>query len=254
MEQPSLKFFTYDLDDAETNVTVTAKHLISVVNQPSGSKEDMEFAQRDGVVHVSRFVPDDKMNASFRNKQGLEPSTTSLADAGDIRLAIERPSQFDTIFFKEQEAPLTIPNDHVRIKVASVGVNAKDYYVLAGRVDTPDGICQLECAGIVVEVGSGVTEFAAGDRIVAMAPTHFQTYQTLPAWACHKLRETESFDVCATLPLVYSTAIYALHDRARLQAGETVLIHSGAGGVGIAAIQLALVAGAEVRSWPRSRW
>ncbi|KAK7745564.1 Type I Iterative PKS [Cytospora paraplurivora] len=246
IEQPSLRFFTYDLDDAEKNVTVTAKHLISVLDQPSGSKEDMEFAQRDSVVHVSRFTPDDEVNASFRNKQGLEPSITPLSDAGDIRLAIERPSQFDTIFFKEQEAPLVIPNDHVRIKVASVGVNAKDYYVLAGRVDTPDSTCQLECAGTVVEVGSGVTEYAVGDRIVAMAPTHFQTYQTLPSWACYKLRDTESFDVCATLPLVYSTAIYALHDRARVQAGETVLIHSGAGGVGIAAIQLALIAGAEV--------
>ncbi|KAI2732948.1 hypothetical protein DTO012A8_10110 [Penicillium roqueforti] len=79
-----------------------------------------------------------------------------------------------------------------------------------------------------------------------MAPSHFQTYQTLPQWACHKLTDAESFDISATLPIVYATAIYALHYRAHIQAGETVLIHSGAGGVGIAAIQLALHAGAEV--------
>ncbi|KAI1083646.1 reducing type I polyketide synthase 10 [Whalleya microplaca] len=245
MEQPSLKFYTYDIDDAETDVHGTVQHLIALLAQCS-QRPDMEFVQNQGVVHVSRFAPDDEINAAFRNKQGLEPSTLSLADAKDVRLSIERPNQFDTVFFKQQETSLSLSSSDIRIKVASIGVNAKDYYVLAGRVDTPNGTCQLECAGTIEQIGSAVTGFAVGDRVVAMAPTHFQTYQNLPEWACHKLTETESFDVCATLPLVYSTAIYALHHRARIQAGETILIHSGAGGIGIATIQLALAAGAQV--------
>lgn len=105
---------------------------------------------------------------------------------------------------------------------------------------------QLECAGTVEMVGSSVSEFNVGDRVVAMAPTHFQTYQDLPEWACHKLEDGENFDNCATLPVVYATAIYSLHHRAKIQPGESILIHSGAGGVGIAAIQLAKQAGAEV--------
>ncbi|KAI1826121.1 reducing type I polyketide synthase 10 [Xylaria intraflava] len=246
MEQPSLKFYTYDVDSPEDEMDVTAQHLISVLNQ-QGIKTDMEFVQRDGVVHVSRFVPDDGVNLSFRNKQGLEPLPLSLAEANHVRLAIERPSQFDTIFFKEQEESSTqLSPEDIRIKVGSAGINAKDFYVLAGRIETQNATCQLECAGTVVGVGSGVTDFAIGDRVVAMAPMHFQTYQTLPTWACHKLAETDSFDVCATLPVVYSTALYALHYRARIQAGESILIHSGAGGVGIAAIEMALAAGAEV--------
>ena len=245
MEQPSLKFYTYDIDDPESHLDVTAQRLVSVLNQQS-SLPDMEFVQSQGIVHVSRFSPDVEMNTAFRNKQGLEPSTMALSDVKDARLAIEGPSQLDTIFFRQQESPSTISPSDIRIKVCSVGLNAKDYYVLAGRVDTSGGTCQLECAGIVEQVGSAVTDFATGDRVTAMAPSHLQTYQTLPDWACHKLHDTENFDVCATLPLVYSTAIYALHNRAGLQAGETVLIHSGAGGVGIAAIQLALAADAEV--------
>lgn len=106
---------------------------------------------------------------------------------------------------------------------------------------------QLECAGTVEKVGSSVTDFSVGDRVVAMSPTHFQTFQDLPEWACHKLEDGESFDTCATLPVVYATAIYSLHHRANIQPGESILIHSGAGGVGIAAIQLAKQAGAEVR-------
>ncbi|XXH01662.1 hypothetical protein Hte_008022 [Hypoxylon texense] len=245
MEQPALKFYTYDIDDPEADVGATAQYLVSSLNQQS-QKPDMEFVQCKGVVHVSRFIPDDGVNASFRSKQGLEHSNLLLTEAEDARLSIERPSQFDTIFFKQQEAAASISPLDIRIKVGSVGINAKDYYVLAGRVDTPNGTCQLECAGTVVQVGSAVSGFVVGDRVVAMAPTHLQTYQTLPQWACHKLKETESFNACATLPLVYSTAIYALNYRARIQPGESILIHSGAGGVGIAAIQLALAADAEI--------
>jgi NADPH:quinone reductase-like Zn-dependent oxidoreductase len=71
-------------------------------------------------------------------------------------------------------------------------------------------------------------------------------HKTLPQWSCYKLDEGETFDYAATLPLVYATAIYALQHRAQIQPGESVLIHSGAGGVGIAVIQLALQMGAEV--------
>ena len=173
-------------------------------------------------------------------------ANVSLDEAKDAQMVIERAGQFDTLFFKQREKPQTISPSEVRIKVASVGLNAKDFYVLAGRVETLEATCQLECAGTVMEVGSAVTEFAVNDRVVAMAPSHFKTYQTLPHWACHKLLDTESFDVCATLPIVYATALYALHHRAKIQSGESVLVHSGAGGVGIATIQLALNAGAEV--------
>lgn len=246
LEQPSLKFYVYDIDEIDVKVETTAQNLIAVLSQPS-FKPDLEFVQKHGVVHISRFTPDEGVNAQFRSKQGLEVSSLRLAEVGDAKLSIERPGQFDTVFFKQQEAPVTIAATDVRIKVASAGVNAKDYYVLAGRVDTPNATCQLECAGTIEEVGSAVTDFAVGDRVVAMAPMHFQTYQTLPHWACHKLIGGERFDICSTLPLVYATAIYALQHRAIIKAGETILIHSGAGGVGLAAIQIALNAGAEVR-------
>ncbi|KAK0615695.1 hypothetical protein B0T17DRAFT_656801 [Bombardia bombarda] len=245
LEQPSLKFYTYDIDKPQEDVDVTAERLVNVLNQKS-KVSDLEFVQHKGVVHISRFIPDDGINTTFRAKQGLETIVSKLSDAGDVRLSIQHPGQFDTLYFKQQEPPTTIAPTHIRIKVASVGMNAKDFYVLAGRVDTLDATCQLECAGTVEQVGSAVTNFAVGDRVVAMAPTHFQTYQTLPQWACHKLLDEENFDVAATLPLVYVTAIYALHYRANIQSGESILIHSGAGGVGIAAIQLAKQAGAEI--------
>ena len=245
LEQPSLRFYTYDLGTISEDLHYTAQRLVSVLQQ-AGVRPDFEFVQRKGVVHVSRFVPDDKLNAAFRMKQGLELQTMRLSNAGDLRLAIKEAGQFDTIFFQQQEASHSISPLDVRIKVAAVGMNAKDFYVLAGRVDTLNATCQLECAGTVEAVGSEVVGLAVGDRVVAMAPTHIQTFQILPHWACYKLEEAESLEACVTLPLVTSTAIYALHHRAQIQAGESVLIHSGAGGVGMAAIQLAKSVGAEV--------
>lgn len=245
LEQPSLEIFTFDIDQPDEYVDDTAQRLISLLIQ-TDKHIDYEFVQRKNVVHVSRFVPDDSVNVAFRSKQGLTTVKSTLAEAGDARLTVREAGQLDTIYFRQQPSRQSIGPGEVRIKVCSVGINAKDYYVLVGRVDTPNATCQLECAGIVVEVGSAVTEFAAGDRVVAMAPSYFGTYQTLPQWACHTLLDTESLDVAATLPLVHATAIYALHHRANIRAGESVLIHSGAGGVGIAAIQLALQAGAEV--------
>lgn len=255
LEQPSLQFYTYDVDQPDqelddNDICAAAQRLVATISQQRGDVVDSEFAQHENVPHISRFVPDDGLNVKFRAKQGLKTIDTLLNKAGNARLHVQRAGQFDSLFFKQQPeltgSSDSLGHDQVRIKMASVGLNAKDFYVLAGRVDAPDATCQLEGAGTVVEVGCSVDDLSIGDGVVAMAPMHFQTYQTLPRWACHKLQPGENFDQCATLPLVYATAIYALHHRAKIQRGETLLVHSGAGGVGIAAIQLARISGVTV--------
>ena len=246
LEQPSLKFFTFDVDDVHSQVDETAGHLLSVLCQQHGAL-DMEFIQRQGIVHVSRFVPDDSLNDSFRLKQGSEMIEVPLNQAKPAKLSIEKPGQFDSIYFKQGGPEGPLDAGAVRVQTTAVGLNAKDFYVLAGKVDTKNATCSLESCGVVEEVGSQVSSLAPGDRVVIMAPGHFQTSQVVPAWACQKLEDEEDFNTLSTLPVVYATALYALHDRAHIQAGESVLIHSGAGGVGIAAIQIAQLAGAKVR-------
>ena len=91
-----------------------------------------------------------------------------------------------------------------------------------------------------------MSDLRPGDRVVVMAPGHFSTLESFPEWACEKLKDDEDYNVVSTIPLVFSTALYGLYDRAGLRTNETVLIHSGAGGVGIAAIQIAQLRGAEI--------
>ncbi|GGO79494.1 polyketide synthase [Marinobacterium nitratireducens] len=104
----------------------------------------------------------------------------------------------------------------------------------------------MEFAGEVVEVGEGVSEFRAGDQVMGFASACFSTRVVTPAGALAKLPEGWSCAEAATVPTVFVTAWYALDHLARLQPGERVLIHGGAGGVGIAAIQIARYLGAEV--------
>ncbi|VUC37208.1 unnamed protein product [Clonostachys rosea] len=247
LEQPSLRMLTYDVDMPGMCPEHTAKNLLQVLGSSQSAHSDSEFAEKGGLVHISRFVPDAKLNHLFKRAQGASTVETTLGNAaGTLELAISHPGQFDTLYFREVETVSQLKKDEVAVYVKAVGLNAKDIYVLAGRVDTPEATCALEFAGVVESIGAGVTDFQKGDRVVAMAPNHFRSREVVPQWAVRKLLDTEDFTSMVTYPLVTATALYALRRRAGIQKGESVLIHSGAGGVGIAAIQLALLLEAQV--------
>ncbi|RFU27489.1 hypothetical protein B7463_g8851, partial [Scytalidium lignicola] len=245
MEQPSLTFFTFDIDNVNVEPYSTANNILSTLSA-NQCCTDYEFIQQEGVVHVSRFVPDDGLNSAFRQKQGDEILNISLEEAKPAQLSISEAGNFDSIHFKQITLPQLLEPNTVQVSVKTVGLNAKDYYVLGGKTETKDATCMLEFCGVLERVGSEVHDLSPGDRVVVMAPRFFRTSEIIPAWACKKLLPDEPFNVMCTLPVVYATALYALRDRAHIQPGESVLIHSGAGGVGIAAIQVSQQAGAEI--------
>ena len=175
LEQPSLTFITFDVDSISASVEKTADNIIAVLRQSNEGVKDLEFVQNDGVVHVSRFVPDDGLNESFRKKQGDDTVDMPLSEAKPAQLSIGRVGQFDTTYFKQVTSPEVLRAGDVQVGVKSVGMNAKDLYVLAGKVDTRDGTSTLEYAGVVERVGSGVKSVQTGDRVVVMAPSYFKT-------------------------------------------------------------------------------
>lgn len=246
VENPSFGFYTFDIDPVDLESPETALNLSAVLHQPKTLASDHEFVQHKGIVHVSRFVPDDDSNQTFRQRQGNETRSMSLAEARPSRLNVGRIGHFDTINLKKQSTrrPIVEPG-YVEVEVQAVGLNAKGCAVLSGMNETRDGACTLEHTGVVTRISEGVGLFP-GDRVVVMAPGHFKTHEIVPEWTCCKLRGDEKANVCCTLPVVYSNAIYALHHRAHIQPGEKVLIHSGADEVGNAAIEIAKLAGAEV--------
>ncbi|KAF3925322.1 hypothetical protein ABW20_dc0108590 [Dactylellina cionopaga] len=252
MEQPSLRFFAYDVDDLNGNLQRSARNIVSLFKRIAPDLADFEYIERNGVPHVSRFIPDEGLNSAFRQTQEASTVKVPLGNIQAIQgasaqLSIKAPGQFDSIFFTQISLPELEPHE-VQVSVKAVGLNAKDFYALGGRVDTKRATCLLEFSGVVEKVGAkaGAAGLAVGDRVYVMAPSFFRTSEIVPYWACEKMQEDESFNSISTIPFVYATAIYALHNKAGLQKGESVLIHSGAGGIGLAAIQLAQLAGAEV--------
>ena len=169
-----------------------------------------------------------------------------LKDATPARLSVGRVGQLSSLYFQELCEPANDPQGgYVDIDVRAVSINAKDVYTMFGRVETQENSLALEFSGVVKTAGRNVY-LQPGDRVVALAPNHWNTTERVSASAVHKIQPDEDFAVMCTLPVVYGTAIYALQDRAQLQPGESVLVHAGAGAFGIAAISLALGMGATV--------
>ena len=248
LEQPSLRFFTLDLDDSKSNVDNTVGNIVSILEKAANDPNpDMEYVQQAGTLHVSRFNPADILNKTWRQGQDSEIVSMALEQAEPCRLSVKNVGQLDSIYFdREASADNTLKADFVEVKVKSVGLNAKDVSVLNGKAETDGATCTLEYSGVITKIGDAVQSLRVNDRVAVMAPGHFSTLECVPESACCKLEDSEDFNVMSTISVVFSTALYALHDRARIQQGESILIHSAAGGLGIAAIQIARLAGAEV--------
>ncbi len=148
------------------------------------------------------------------------------------------------------DMPEPKPNE-VRIRVRAAGLNNSDLQTTYGtyRGYGHQGLPHIlgqEAAGEVEAVGSGVTEFVPGMRVFGHVSGAFAETALGPSAELLPLPQNVSFEVAASLPIAYLTAIMALVCKAKLQADEWVLIHPGSGGVGTAAIQVAQLLGAHV--------
>jgi NADPH:quinone reductase-like Zn-dependent oxidoreductase/NADP-dependent 3-hydroxy acid dehydrogenase YdfG len=251
LEQPALRFSVLDVGrlESESELQSTCENATMAL-VACREVDDCEFVQVNGLLHIIRFGPDFALNSLFRRRQ--EPDVAmekeTLAAAGSARLSIGRVGMTDTMYFQQlpQQQPISPPAGFVDIEVKAVSLNAKDVYAIMGRVETRNKTTALDFSGVVKAVGPGVEHLKPGDRAVAWAPNHFGTMERVPAGSVHKMLSHEEFTVVPTMLTVYGTALYALRDRAALRAGESVLIHAGSGGFGIAAIVMAQRTGAIV--------
>lgn len=143
--------------------------------------------------------------------------------------------------------------DEIEIEPRAVGLNFRDVMWAMGLL--PEEALEngfagptlgLECAGVVTRVGAQVTSLRPGDEVVAYGPACFSSHVLTKAHAAQRKPASVSFNEAATLAGAFFTAYYSLEHLARLQPGERVLIHGGAGGVGLAAIQYAALKGCEI--------
>jgi NADPH:quinone reductase-like Zn-dependent oxidoreductase len=153
--------------------------------------------------------------------------------------------------------------------ILTVSCLQQDVLIALGVLDNSAREIGLEGCGVVTGVGSGVSRVAVGDRVMYMSSGCFTSEMTLSEKLCVKISDSITFEQGAGLPCVYATATMALADKANIQPGQvsimsrftldananyrqSILIHSACGGVGLAAIQIAQMLGAEVSTRPLS--
>ncbi len=196
------------------------------------------------VRRLARVSPITVNGLSRRTGESFGPFRVELLRPGDPDLVGARP------------LARTPPNsDEVEIEVMAAGLNFLDLMLAMGMYpkdaltnDSVGGkLLGIECAGRVVAVGKAVSEFAVGDDVVASGvagsvATHIKVHRQR---VTHKPPQL-TFEQAATIPAAFGTAWYSLHTLGQMRPGERVLIHSATGGVGLAAVQLAMKAGAVV--------
>jgi NADPH:quinone reductase-like Zn-dependent oxidoreductase/acyl carrier protein len=186
----------------------------------------------------------------LRVRRGLPPR---LAEPSDVlTLGSRHPGGLDSLGW-EVVAPRPVGTAQVEVEVHAAGLNFRDMMWAMGLLPEEaliDGFAGptfgLECAGIIRSVGSGVKDWAVGDRVMGFAPASLGTRVVTMADALAPIPPGTSFSAAATIPVTFVTAIYALEHLAKLAPGEHVLIHAAGGGVGLAAIQYAKHCGAVV--------
>jgi acyl transferase domain-containing protein/NADPH:quinone reductase-like Zn-dependent oxidoreductase/acyl carrier protein/NADP-dependent 3-hydroxy acid dehydrogenase YdfG len=238
-EFPDARLHLIDPDTlSASSLPALCAEISRLLADPQGERE---LVLRDGKRHALRLA------------RGPELPDTRVG-AADTLLQLEIPAQGSLDRLTWTRLPRCSPGDQeVEIVVEASGLNFRDVMWALGLLPEEaleDGFAGptlgMECCGRIERVGAGVKDLAVGDRVIAFAPAAFASHVTVSRSGCVRAPESLSAEAAATIPVAFLTAYYALVELARIGEGDTVLVHGGAGGVGLAALQIARNAGARV--------
>ncbi|KAB8234976.1 type I polyketide synthase [Aspergillus alliaceus] len=222
-------------------------NIISHILSSDSPLVDMEYTEHQGILHVGRIVNHPSLNNAISVQTNSQKAIMRPLGCG-TPLSLDAASSSMTGGFRFTEAEWSdrpLAANEVELEVGCVGVNFRDVLVALDQLNI--GSIGLECSGIITRVGTACRKFKKGDRVVGFLPDCYSTHL--------RFQESEpvihvpggvSLPAAATIPANFITAYMGLKELARIQPGESVLVHSGAGGTGQAAIQIAKHFGAQV--------
>jgi acyl transferase domain-containing protein len=230
-EHPELHCSVIDLDPERQpgEVDLLARDLLDA-DAPE------RCAHRGGVRYEPRLRPLDGRDAAGAN--------AGLVAGEPFRLAVDGRGLDRLRFHPATRTPPAATQ--IEIAVEATGLNFRDVIGALGLYPGDPGPPGGECAGRVTAVGAAVTTFRPGDRVMAIAPGSFARYVIAESALAIRVPDAVDLADAATIPIAFLTAWHGLQTLARMGPGDRVLIHAAAGGVGMAAVQLARRAGAEV--------
>ncbi|KAF2969557.1 hypothetical protein GQX73_g4018 [Xylaria multiplex] len=245
-EHPGLQFITISFDDVGSLpalVSTSAEILRASYNSTENS-----FRVTNGTIKVARLVVDSTVSKHVQAQTSSLDAAEEKFGNGEraLSLQIGSLSQLDTLRFEDDlvfEVPLS--EHDVEFKIMATGTSFRDLASLLGQVDG-NMVLGVEAAGIVTRAGPGAA-FKTGDRVMGLSTSGtLKTYGRSSDAFLIRVPQSMDWAEAASIPFAYSAAYAVLADQNNIQDGDTVLIHSGAGGFGQAAIQLAQRKGAEI--------
>ncbi len=200
---------------------------------------------RGGTVHTARV----------HGSRAVDALLAPPSD-GPWRIGMSSKGTFENLLLEpipDADAPLE--PGQVRVAVRTMAANFRDVMIALGLYPDDDAVMGVEASGIVVETASDDDRFAVGDRVTGLFPEGTGTMATTDARLLMEIPTGWSYADAATAPVVFATAYYALTTLADVKPGQRVLVHAAAGGVGMAAVQLARHLGLEVfATASRGKW
>jgi len=232
-EMPALRLRRIDLA-TQLSTADAARRLLTELQHEGHAEAEI------AVTETGRLVP--------RLLPGLP---APAPPAGPLMLAVSQPGQISSLHWAPMASPAPGEGE-VAIRVEAAGLNFRDLMWAQGMLPEETLLpgfagpgLGIECAGVVEAVGPG-SPWRVGDAVFGFAPRALASRVVTRADALARRPGTLSAAAAATVPVAFMTAVYALEEMARIEPGEVVLIHGGAGAVGLAALQVALNAGARV--------
>jgi NADPH:quinone reductase-like Zn-dependent oxidoreductase len=244
----ALQFYTLEINTNESQFdSLVAKIFDKIIIQEDRDnlESDKEFVVDNGAICVGRYHPfslveEVRMKSNDRHNRTIKS------------LEIEKPGMLESLTWKTKPIPETIPKTYVEVEVRTVGVNFRDISIVTGLMSSGSGSSQdtlgMEVAGTVQRVGAEVNGLMVGDRVMAFTiDGGFSTHVVLAEHHIIRVPDGMSFEDAATIQATFGTAVYALLEVGRLgKDRKSVLIHSTCGGVGLAALQVCQMMGAEI--------
>ena len=230
-EYPDRPCHVIDLDPSCAGDTLTALVSQLVQLHPTGSRQALRGA--------IRYAPLLERRAEMAGAAPLDGA------AIPSQLVAARPGTLDGLEWQASQPALPRAGE-LRLRVLAAGLNFRDVLLALGIYPGEGAVLGAECAGIVTALGADVSQFQLGDIVFGFAPGSISTEVVVPAHFLVALPASLRAEEAAGLPAAFLTAMYGLERIAKLERGARVLIHAGAGGVGLAAIQVALRAGCRV--------
>jgi len=234
-EHPHLHTTHIDVDEQTSAEQVVRQLLLAAPGED-------ETAWRNDQWYTARLCP-----TPLRPED--RQTTVAAHESDGVRLQIRTPGDLQTMEFAAFDRVPPGPGQ-IEVAVTASSINFADVLNAFGRYQSLDGILPAlgtDFAGVVTAVGADVANHKVGDHVGGMSPNGcWATFVTCDARLATTLPDGMTDAQAAAVTTAHATAWYGLNDLARIQAGDRVLIHSGTGGVGQAAIAIARAAGAEI--------